>query len=203
MDSIVVNGQREVISGEVLSAETIRARVEELGAAISQDYANDQSPLVLIGVLRGAAVFLADLMRAINHPHLTIDFIAVSSYGGSTKSSGEVRISKDLNESIEGLNVILVEDIVDSGLTLDYLLDLLARRNPASVRVCSFLLKERPRTAPLPHLDYVGFTVPDRFVIGYGLDYAGRYRQLPYLGELELQPLDDEAAVTSTGDSAL
>lgn len=168
----------------------IRERVRELGAQIARDHAGRAAPLILVGILRGAVIFMADLIRAIERPTLTIDFIAVSSYGASTKSSGVVRIFKDLNESIEGANVIIVEDIIDSGLTLVYLLDLLERRNPASVRICSFLLKERPRDQALPPIDYVGFAIPDEFVIGYGLDYAGRYRNLPYLGVLSLSPAE-------------
>lgn len=178
-------GLRESIDRTLIEADTIQARVRELGAQIAADYAEKGGPLILVGVLRGAVVFMADLIRAID-ASLTIDFIAVSSYGASTKSSGVVRIFKDLNESIEGANVIIVEDIIDSGLTLAYLLDLLERRNPASLRVCTFLLKDRPRDHALPPLDYVGFTIPDEFVIGYGLDYAGRYRNLPYLGVLSL-----------------
>lgn len=178
---------RESITRVLIEAETIQARVRELGAQISADYATSTSPVVVIGVLRGAVIFLSDLIRAIDTT-LTIDFIAVSSYGASTKSSGVVRILKDINESIEGAHIIIVEDIVDSGLTLGYLLDLLGRRNPASIRVCTFLFKDRPRDHPLPPIDYVGFHIPDEFVIGYGLDYAGRYRNLPYLGILSLEP---------------
>jgi hypoxanthine phosphoribosyltransferase len=186
MSGIVIDGQRESIERELIPAERIQARVRELGAQISADFAGDDKPLIIVGILRGAVVFMADLIRAIDRPTLTIDFIAVSSYGASTKSSGVVRIFKDLNESVEGANVILVEDIIDSGLTLFYLLDLISRRSPASVRICSFLMKDRPRENPLPPVDYIGFDIPDEFVIGYGLDYAGRYRNLPYLGVLSL-----------------
>ncbi len=161
----------------------IRERVRELGAQIARDHAGRDAPLILVGILRGAVVFMADLIRAVEAP-LTIDFIAVSSYGRSTKSSGVVRIFKDLNESIEGADVIIVEDIIDSGLTLSYLVDLLRRRNPASLRVCSFLFKERERDHDLVPIDYIGFRIPDEFVVGYGLDYAGFYRNLPYLGVL-------------------
>ena len=179
--------QRESIERVVLDAATIEARVRELGARITADYAGVDEPIVLIGILRGAAIFLADLIRNMDRM-LTIDFMAVSSYGASTTSSGVVRILKDINESIEGAHVIIVEDIVDSGLTLAYLLDLLQRRGPASLRVCAFLMKDRPRANVLPPVDYIGFTIPDEFVIGYGLDYAGRYRNLPYLGVLHLEP---------------
>jgi hypoxanthine phosphoribosyltransferase len=178
-------GQRESIDRVLIGTEEIQQRVRELGAQIAAEFAGTTGPLILVGVLRGAVVFMADLIRAIDSS-LTIDFIAVSSYGASTKSSGVVRIFKDLNESIEGAHVIIVEDIIDSGLTLTYLLDLLQRRNPASLRVCTFLLKDRPRDHELPPIDYIGFTIPDEFVIGYGLDYAGRYRNLPYLGVLSL-----------------
>jgi hypoxanthine phosphoribosyltransferase len=173
-------GEGEAISRVLIEEEQIRARVRELGAQIARDYAG--KPVILIGVLRGAVVFMADLIRAIDAP-VMIDFIAVSSYGASTKSSGVVRIFKDLNEPIEGEHVIIVEDIIDSGLTLTYLMDLLRRRNPADLRVCAFLLKERPRDHDVP-IDYVGFTIPDEFVVGYGLDFAGRYRNVPYVGVL-------------------
>lgn len=181
---------RERIARILIEEGAIRERVRELGRQISADYAGSASPVVVIGVLRGAVIFLADLIRAIDAT-LTIDFIAVSSYGASTKSSGVVRILKDINESIEGANVIIVEDIIDSGLTLTYLLDLLERRNPASLRVCTFLVKDRPREQELPPIDFVGFHIPDEFVIGYGLDYAGRYRNLPYLGILSLEPAEE------------
>lgn len=190
MEELIIDGQREAIERVLIPAEDIQARVRELGVQITADYAASDAPLILVGILRGAVIFMADLVRAIARPTLTIDFIAVSSYGASTKSSGVVRIFKDLNESIEGANVIIVEDIIDSGLTLTYLLDLLERRNPASVNVCSFLFKERPREQPLPPIAYSGFTIPDEFVIGYGLDYAGRYRNLPYLGVLSLTPVE-------------
>ena len=179
----------EAVSRVLIGEDEIRARVRELGAQITRDYAGRS--VILVGILRGAVVFLADLIRAIDTT-VMIDFIAVSSYGKSTKSSGVVRIFKDLNESIEGENVIIVEDIIDSGLTLAYLVDLLQRRNPAELKVCSFLLKERERDHELS-IDYVGFTIPDEFVIGYGLDYAGAYRNLPFVGVLaeSAQP-DDE-----------
>ncbi|MGE3912455.1 MAG: hypoxanthine phosphoribosyltransferase, partial [Chloroflexota bacterium] len=138
--------------------------------------------LLLLGVLKGAVIFLVDLARQIQLS-LEIDFMAVSSYGASTQSSGIVRILKDLEDSVEGQHILVVEDIVDSGLTLDYLLRTLAARGPASIKVCGLLVKERPRDLSIP-VDYVGFTIPDRFVVGYGLDYAERYRNLPYIGVL-------------------
>lgn len=188
MAGSVIDGQRETIERVLIPADTIAARIGALGKQITADYAGSDAPLIIVGVLRGAVIFLADIIRAIDRT-LTIDLIAVSSYGASTKSSGVVRILKDINESIEGAHVIVVEDIIDSGLTLAYLLDLLSHRNPASLRVCTFLLKDRPREAALPTIDYIGFTIPDEFVIGYGLDYAGRYRNLPYLGVLALEPV--------------
>lgn len=190
MEGLIIDGQRETIERVLITEAQIAARIRALGARITADYADSDTPLIVVGVLRGAVVFLADMIRAIDRT-LTIDLIAVSSYGASTKSSGVVRILKDINESIAGAHVIVVEDIVDSGLTLAYLLDLLQRRNPASLRVCTFLLKDRPREAALPPIEYVGFTIPDEFVIGYGLDYAGRYRNLPYLGVLHLAPAED------------
>lgn len=166
------------IARVLLTEAELRARVTELGKEISRDYAGRK--VILVGVLRGAIIFMADLIRAIDTT-VNIDFIAVSSYGASTKSSGVVRLIKDLNESIEGEHVIIVEDIIDSGLTLAYLIDLFSRRNPASLRVCACLVKSRPRDHAAP-VDYVGFTIENEFVIGYGLDYAGAYRNLPYVG---------------------
>jgi hypoxanthine phosphoribosyltransferase len=174
------------ISKVLLDEGRIQGRVRELGAEIARDYAGQR--VIFVGILRGAVVFLADLIRALDAP-VTIDFMAVSSYGKSTRSSGVVRISKDLNESIEGEHVVVVEDIIDSGLTLKYLVDLLRRRNPASLRVCTLLLKDRPRDHAVA-LDYVGFTIPDEFVVGYGLDYAGYYRNLPYIGVLTPEAIE-------------
>ncbi len=164
--------------GEILlSAETIQRRVAELGDQIAEDYA-DTTPL-LIGVLKGSVVFIADLMRAIAGP-VEVDFMAVSSYGDATESSGVVRIVKDLESSIAGRDVILVEDIIDSGLTMAYLMDYLSGQGPASLRTCSMLVREG-RTAPGVRLDYVGFELPPAFVIGYGLDVGQRYRNLPFI----------------------
>ncbi len=170
----------------LLHPDEIQERVRALGAEIRRDYAGRR--VIFVGILRGAVVFLADLIRALDAP-VMIDFMAVSSYGKSTTSSGVVRISKDLNESIEGEHVVVVEDIIDSGLTLRYLVDLLRRRNPASLRVCTLLLKDRPRDYAVA-LDYVGFTIPDEFVVGYGLDYAGYYRNLPYIGVLAPEAIE-------------
>ena len=165
----------------LIPAEDLRARVAQLGRQIREDYTG-RTPM-LVGVLKGAVVFLADLMRAIEAP-CECDFIAVSSYGASTRSSGIVRLTKDLSASIEGRDVLIVEDIVDSGRTLAYLLRNLETRQPRSVRVCALLDKATRREVPV-QLDYVGFTIPDEFVVGYGLDYAGLYRNLPHLAVLE------------------
>ena len=174
------------VSRVLLDERRIQDRVRELAEELARDYAGQR--VIFVGILRGAVVFLADLIRALDAP-VMIDFIAVSSYGKSTRSSGVVRISKDLNESIEGEHVVVVEDIIDSGLTLKYLVDLLRRRSPASLRVCTLLLKDRPRDHDVA-LDYVGFTIPDEFVVGYGLDYAGYYRNLPYIGVLAPEAIE-------------
>jgi len=168
--------------GEVLvSAEELKSRVLELGEAISRDYA--ARSLLLVGVLKGAVFFLSDLMRYIDVP-VELDFMAVASYGSATDSSGVVRILKDLDASIEGRDVLIVEDIVDSGLTLQYLLRNLGSRNPRTLEVCALLTKPERRKVDLP-TRYVGFEIPDRFVVGYGLDYAERYRNLPFVAALE------------------
>jgi hypoxanthine phosphoribosyltransferase len=168
--------------GEVLvTAEDLKRRVVELGEEISRDYA--ARPLLLVGVLKGAVFFLSDLMRYIAVP-VEVDFMAVASYGSATDSSGVVRILKDLDASIEGRDVLIVEDIVDSGLTLQYLLRNLGSRNPRTLEVCALLTKPERRKVDLP-TRYVGFEIPDRFVVGYGLDYAERYRNLPYVAALE------------------
>jgi hypoxanthine phosphoribosyltransferase len=167
--------------GEVLvSAEELRRRVEELGEQISRDYAGRE--LLLIGVLKGAVFFLSDLMRVIDIP-VEVDFMAVASYGSATDSSGVVRILKDLDASIEGRDVLIVEDIVDSGLTLQYLMRNLGSRNPRTLEVCALLTKPERRKVDLP-TRYVGFEIPDRFVVGYGLDYAERHRNLPFVAAL-------------------
>jgi hypoxanthine phosphoribosyltransferase len=164
----------------LLSGEQVQARVAELGAQLAADYA-DRDP-VLVSVLKGSIIFMADLVRAMPIP-LAIDLMEVSSYGASTESSGQVRILKDLSTSIEGRDVVVVEDIIDTGLTLNYLLRYLHDKGPASIRICCLLDKPARRLAPI-EIDYRGFTIPDRFVIGYGLDYGERYRNLPYIGVL-------------------
>jgi len=165
----------------VLSQDRIRERIAELGVQISEDYGDE--PVLMIAVLRGAAIFIADLSRQVASP-IELDFMAVSSYGSSTKSSGVVRIIKDLDEDIEGRHVLVVEDILDTGLTLKYLLKNLASRKPKSLEVCTLLSKEGKQRVPIS-CKYIGFDVPDEFVVGYGLDYAERYRNLPYIGILK------------------
>jgi hypoxanthine phosphoribosyltransferase len=168
--------------GEVLvTAEDLQRRVVELGEEISRDYGGKS--LLLIGVLKGAVFFLSDLMRYIDIP-VEVDFMAVASYGSATDSSGVVRILKDLDAAIEDRDVLIVEDIVDSGLTLQYLLRNLGSRNPRSLEVCALLTKPERRKVDLP-TRYVGFEIPDRFVVGYGLDYAERHRNLPFVAALE------------------
>ncbi|MDW8339012.1 MAG: hypoxanthine phosphoribosyltransferase [Thermoleophilia bacterium] len=167
--------------GEILIDEaTLRARVVELGAEISTDYAGRD--LLLVGVLKGAVFFMADLMRELTVP-CEIDFMAISSYGAATDSSGVVRILKDLDINVAGRDVLVVEDIVDSGLTLSYLIRSLRARKPASLEVVALLTKPERREIDVP-VRYVGFEIPNRFVIGYGLDFAERYRNLPYVAVL-------------------
>jgi hypoxanthine phosphoribosyltransferase len=167
--------------GEVLvSAEDLQRRVAELGEEISRDYA--ERSLLLVGVLKGAVFFLSDLMRFIEIP-VEVDFMAVASYGSATDSSGVVRILKDLDAAIEGRDVLIVEDIVDSGLTLQYLMRNLGSRNPRSLEVCALLTKPERRKVDLP-TRYVGFEIPNRFVVGYGLDYDQRHRNLPFVAVL-------------------
>jgi len=159
----------------------IEARVQELGREISSDYKGLQP--ILVSILKGSFLFLADLTRAIDVPH-EIDFLSVSSYGTSTHSSGVVRLLKDLSTNIEGRDVLVVEDIVDTGLTWQYIRNNLFTRNPLSLRIVTLLDKRGRRLVDVP-VDYVGFVIPDRFVVGYGLDYMERYRNLPYIGALD------------------
>jgi hypoxanthine phosphoribosyltransferase len=165
----------------LLTGEVIQARVRELGDQITRDY--EGHSLVLICVLKGAAPFFVDLVRSIDLP-VHVDFIAISSYGASTKSSGVVRFLKDLDSPIQDKHVLIVEDIVDTGLTLRYILDNLTTRQPASIKICGLLLKDRERSEDVA-VDYVGFRIPDKFVVGYGLDFAERYRNLSYIGVLK------------------
>lgn len=171
---------REHIAKVLIEEASLKRRVAELGQAITEDYQGKD--LVIIGILKGAILFLSDLIQSIDLP-LVMDFMAVSSYGASTKSSGIVRILKDLDEEIAGKDVLIVEDIVDTGLTLQYLLENLRTRHPRSLRICAFLDKPSRRTAQIS-VDYVGFEIPDEFVVGYGLDFAEKYRNLPFVGVL-------------------
>jgi hypoxanthine phosphoribosyltransferase len=172
---------RDKAIGDILvQPDALRRRVEELGAQITDDYVGRD--LLLVGVLKGAIFFLADVMRHIEVP-CDLDFMAVSSYGSATDSSGVVRILKDLDAPLEGRDVLIVEDIVDSGLTLQYLLRNLGARNPASLEVCALLTKPTRRKVELD-ARYVGFEIPDRFVIGYGLDFDEKYRNLPYVATM-------------------
>lgn len=165
----------------LFSEEQLKERVAQIGAQIDHDY-EGRSPL-LISILRGSFIFMADLARAITLP-CTVDFMALSSYGAGTESSGQVKIIKDLTESIAGRDIIVVEDILDSGNTLHYLMKLLATRQPASIRLCVLLDKPSRRTKPV-EVQYTGFSIPDHFVVGYGLDFAEKYRNLPYIGVLK------------------
>ena len=168
----------------LIGRERIAARVQELGAEIARDFAGQE--ILLVGILKGAAVFLADLARAIPL-HASFDFMAVTSYGRKSQSSGVVRLLKDLNEDIAGKNVVLVEDILDTGLTLSYIRDLLLDRQPARLRIAVLLDKTSRRQVPL-RADYTGFEIPDEFVVGYGLDYAEKYRNLGDICVLALPP---------------
>jgi hypoxanthine phosphoribosyltransferase len=171
----------DAIERVILTEEEVQQRVRELGAEIAADY--EGNSLLLVAVLRGASLFVADLARAIDGP-VEIDFMAVSSYGSQTKSSGVVRIIKDLDEVIDGRHVLVVEDIIDTGLTLKYLLRNLASRKPASLEVVTLLSKPGKQRVPID-CKYTGFAIPDEFVVGYGLDYAEKYRNLPYIGVLK------------------
>lgn len=165
----------------LITEEALQSKIAELGAKITEDYRGKD--LLLVCVLKGAVIFVSDLMRKIDVP-LDIDFMAVSSYGSNTQSSGVVRILKDLNSSIERRHVLIVEDIIDSGLTLSYLIDNLKSRKPDSVEICTILDKPERRTIDLK-IKYTGFQIPDEFVVGYGLDYAEKYRNLPYIAVLK------------------
>ncbi len=165
----------------LFTEEQLKKRVGEIARQIETDYAGKE--IMLISVLRGSFIFMADLCRAIHLP-CTLDFLSVSSYGTGTTSSGQVQITKDLSEDITGRHVIVVEDILDSGNTLSYLLKMLNNRHPASIRLCTLLDKPDRRVKPVD-LHYSGFTIPDAFVVGYGLDYAEKYRNLPYIGILK------------------
>ena len=169
--------------GEVMiTEEQIRARAAEIGKEISEEFAGEE--MLVVGILKGAVLWLADVVKNIDNENLGIDFMVVSSYGSSTKSSGVVKIVKDLDSDIAGKIVIIVEDIVDSGITLSYLKRYLSGRNAKAVKICTLLDKPEGRKVEL-EADYIGFTVPDRFIVGYGLDFDQKYRQLPYISFLK------------------
>ena len=167
----------------IVTQEEMRARIKELGKQIAADYAGKD--FVLVGVLKGAYAFYADLARAIRIP-MRVDFIIVTSYGSQSKTSGKVKVVTELTEDIKGKDVLLVEDIVDSGLTVQYLIKTLAKHKPRSIKVCTLLSKPDRRTIDVP-LDYVGFKIPNKYVVGYGLDYQQKYRNLPYLAVLDME----------------
>ncbi|HSA64291.1 MAG TPA: hypoxanthine phosphoribosyltransferase [Nitrospira sp.] len=167
----------------IVTQEEMRARIKELGKQIANDYTGKD--LVLIGVLKGAYAFYADLARAIRIP-LRVDFLIVTSYGGQSKTSGQVKVITELTEDIKGKDVLLVEDIVDSGLTVQYLIKTLTKHKPRSVKVCTLLSKPERRTIDVS-LEYIGFKIPNKYVVGYGLDYQQKYRNLPYLAVLDVE----------------
>ena len=172
---------KEDILHVLLSEQELKDKVTELGRRISEDYAEKR--LLMVSVLKGSVVFMADLMRAVTIP-AEIDFMSVSSYGSGAKTSGVVKIIKDLDINLEGFDLLIVEDILDSGLTLSYIKKILTQRSPRSIRICTLLDKPERRQADI-QADYAGFEVPDEFVVGYGLDYAEKYRNLPYIGVLK------------------
>ena len=172
---------KQDIDHVLISEKQLKARVQEIGSQISRDY--EGKNLLMVSVLKGSVVFMSDLMRAITIP-CRIDFMAISSYGSGVKTSGVVKIIKDLDIPLEGYDLLIVEDILDSGMTLDYTIGMLRGRNPKSIRLCTLLDKPDRRKVDIK-ADYVGFTVPDAFVVGYGLDYDEKYRNLPYVGILK------------------
>ncbi|MDB0438386.1 hypoxanthine phosphoribosyltransferase [Clostridioides difficile] len=169
------------VTGKMLTEEQIKAKVYELGKKVEEDFKGED--LLVVGILKGASVFVSDLIRCIDLD-VNIDFMSVTSYGNSTESSGTVKILKDLDVDIEGKNVLIVEDIIDSGLTLSNLVAALKTRNPKSLKLCTLLDKPQRRKANIP-VDYVGFVIEDKFIVGYGIDYAEKYRNLPYIGIVE------------------
>lgn len=181
------NNIEDNIARILIDEETLQAKITELALKITNDYSGQD--LLLVGALKGAVMFMVDLSLQINLP-LEMDFMAISSYGSSTRSSGVVRIMKGLDKPIEGRNVLIVEDIVDSGLTLNYLSDNLWARNPNSLRICALLNKPSRRISDV-EIDYIGFDIPDEFVVGYGLDFGERYRNLPYIGILKPDVIAD------------
>jgi hypoxanthine phosphoribosyltransferase len=187
---------REDIDHILVSEQQLQDKITATGQLLAREYAGKD--LMLVGVLKGAIMFIVDLARAINLP-LTLDFMAVASYGASTETSGIVRILKDLDSSIEGKHVLIVEDIIDSGLTLNYILETLHARNPASLRVCSLLSKPARRRVDVP-VDYVCFEIPDDFVVGYGLDFNQIYRNLPFVGVLRPELYNQTPESASAGE---
>lgn len=183
----MANNMKDDILEVLLGEEELRARVKELGKAITEDYAGQE--VMFVGVLKGCYVFMADLLRSVDL-YCDMDFMCCSSYGNGTTTTGAVKITKDLSKDIQGKNVIIVEDILDSGVTLSYLKKYLANRDPASIKIVTLLDKPERRRADIK-ADYYGFTVPDAFVVGYGLDYAERYRNLPYIGVLKPEVYTD------------
>ncbi len=167
----------------LLTEEQLRARVQEMGQQIGTDFKGEEGPIIAIGILRGSVIFMAELVRQIDND-VELEFMAVSSYGASTETSGEVTIKKDLDIDIEGKNVLIIEDIIDSGVTLSHLKEMLLKRNPKSLKICTLLNKPERRKTDV-QVDYIGFEIPDEFVIGYGLDYNNKYRNLPYVGILK------------------
>src|SRR5574341_1366398 len=176
----------KIFGRPIVTQEDMRRRIEELGRQITSDYA--EKGLILVGILKGAFAFYADLARAIRIP-LRVDFLVVTSYGSKVKTSGKVKMVTDLTEDIAGRDVLLVEDIVDSGLTVRYLINTLSKRKPKSIRVCALLSKPERRKVDVT-VQYVGFEIPNKYVVGYGLDYQQKYRNLPYLAVLDT--VDDE-----------
>lgn len=181
--------RREITPQPLLSAERLQSRIDELAAAVDSDYADEN--LLVVCVLKGSYIFTADLTRRLTIPH-EIDFIAVSSYGDGTTSSGEVKVTQDLQSDIRGRHVLLVEDIVDTGATIRFLVAACEEREAASVRIISLLKKKSTDEEDLPEIDYLGFTIPPVFVVGYGLDYAERFRHLPYVATLSGLPESGE-----------
>lgn len=177
-------GMRQDILKTMIGEEELQEKVKELGAQITKDY--EGKKLLLVSILKGSVIFMADLMRAID-TYCRIDFMSVSSYGSGVKTSGVVKIVKDLDIDIQGYDLLIVEDILDSGKTLSYIKKILLERNPNSIRICTLLDKPERRQVPEIAADYMGFEIPDEFVVGYGLDYAETYRNLPYIGALKAE----------------
>lgn len=175
------------ISKVLISREELQAIVDKIGKQITEDYKDKD--LLMVSILKGSVIFVADLMRAVE-VNCAIDFMAVSSYGSGTKTSGVVKIIKDLDKPIDGKDVLIVEDILDSGMTLSYIIDMLSARNPASIKICTLFDKPDRRIMPIK-ADYIGARVPDEFIVGYGLDYAEKYRNLPYIGVLKPEIYND------------